>query len=58
MILKVRPNKVYEVGNIKVERDEKKCLPFKHALHSKYSNLNGLEIKIAKALDSLEGKSN
>ncbi|MCE8168335.1 MAG: hypothetical protein I3273_04720 [Candidatus Moeniiplasma glomeromycotorum] len=53
MILKVRPNKPYEVGKIKVERDEKKCLPFKNALHEKYSNLNGLEIKTAYSLDSL-----
>ncbi|MEG7978639.1 MAG: hypothetical protein NY202_01675 [Mollicutes bacterium UO1] len=56
--MKVRPNKPYEVGNIKVERDEKKCLPFIHALHSKYSNLNGLEIKTASALDSLKEKGN
>jgi len=51
--LKVRINKPYWVGSIKVERDEKKCHNFKNALHSKYSNLNGLEIKTAYALDIL-----
>ncbi|CAI2196329.1 17719_t:CDS:2, partial [Funneliformis geosporum] len=54
MLLKVRPNKPYEVGNVKVERDERKCHNFKNALHEKYSGLNGLEIRTASALDSLE----
>ncbi|MCE8158930.1 MAG: DEAD/DEAH box helicase family protein [Candidatus Moeniiplasma glomeromycotorum] len=53
VFLKVRINQPYEVGNIKVERDKTKCHNFKNALHSKYSNLNGLEIKTASALDSL-----
>ncbi|MEG7979030.1 MAG: hypothetical protein NY202_03925 [Mollicutes bacterium UO1] len=54
MVLKVNLDNPYQVGNIKVEKDETKCLKFKNALHSKYSNLNGLEIKTAYALDSLE----
>jgi len=53
VLLKVRINEPYSVGNIKVEKDETKCHNFKNALHSKYSNLNGLEIKTAGALDSL-----
>jgi type III restriction enzyme len=52
-LLRISLEKPYEVKGIRINKNPDKCVEYKNAIHSKYSDLNNIEKKTAAVLDNL-----